>query len=119
MQATVISLSFGNPRPSTLVIVLICLLRLFQMVGFCDEQDQCTWLACQRMSVSTLQFFHYSTNPLFLLRNGDDAATQREQASFLASVRLLWVSRSPEMFLVSDARVVCRSTLSFRGSCLV
>lgn len=47
------------------------------------------------------QIFHYSSNPLFLLRNGEDSVAQREQASFMTHAHLVWVSRTPEMFLVS------------------
>lgn len=35
-----------------------------------------------------------------MIRNGEDSAAQREKASFMTSVRLVWVSRTPEMFMV-------------------
>lgn len=76
-QAVLVSLNFGTPRPSTLIVTLLCLTRLYQM------------------------FFHYSTNPLFLLRTGEDASAQREKAAFMTSAHLLWVSRTPEMFLAT------------------
>ena len=98
-QAVCLASVFGLRRNNDIFVGVFGLLRAYQIV------------------------YHYVTNPLFYIHSAVDHASQKRAASFMTGASLVWVNRTPDMFvsfydellqLVSETSAHCPGLISVR-----